>query len=148
MKHHLLIHSHQHTMRLDRLLHFGRHGVQISLLFIPGIEVEHWIQQRPQLLRSHLGNIFAEINVHERTVRIGLRLVPSRRNRVVVSPGNLQVLVPLLAVYGAAIDLETNVIVLDLHQRDVRRVARLYRRTPEGERLAQFFAVGRDHVSL
>ena len=43
MKHHLLIHPHQHMVRLNRRLHLRRHAVQIGLLFIPGIEIEHWI---------------------------------------------------------------------------------------------------------
>src|ERR1700729_2424384 len=41
VQHHFRIHSNQHTVRLNGLFHLRRHGIQIRLLFVSRIEIEH-----------------------------------------------------------------------------------------------------------
>ena len=43
MQHHLLIHPHQHMMRLNGRLYFRRYAIQIRLLFVPRLEIKHRI---------------------------------------------------------------------------------------------------------
>lgn len=58
---------------------------------------------------------------------------------------NLYVLVPLLPQYWSAVNLEANVVVLDLHKRNVRRITRLYRWAPKVQRLLQFDTIRGDY---
>src|SRR5260370_29629190 len=58
------------------------------------------------------------------------------------------VLVPLLSMNWSAVYLETNVVVLDLDKRNMRRVARLYRWAPQREGLLQLPAAGRNRPIL
>src|SRR5579864_1700950 len=41
MHHHLCVHADQHMMRLDCFFHLRRHGIEIGLFLVPGIEVQH-----------------------------------------------------------------------------------------------------------
>src|SRR5437879_5085728 len=52
------------------------------------------------------------------------------------------VLVPLLAADGTAIDLEVNMIILDLHKRDMSGIARFHRWSPQRHCRLQFRGVG------
>ena len=82
-------------------------------------------------------------------MRIGLRVFPrSGWHRSAPSAGDLDVLIPLLAMNRAAVDFEMNVILFNLDERNVRRIARLDGGSPKAESLLHLFAIGRDHALL
>src|SRR5437868_2210386 len=58
----------------------------------------------------------------------------------------LNVLVPLLSVDGAAINVEVDLTVLNLHKGDVRRIAWPNGRPPQGKELLQFLTVRPDRT--
>ncbi len=99
------------------------------------------------MLYCHLRHMLVEIKIHEGTMRIGLLVLPTR-NRRTVRPGELHALIPFLPTHRTTIDFEMNMVILDLHKGDVRRIAGLHSRPPDGERLPQFVAVRRDHTVL
>src|SRR6202795_4514503 len=57
-------------------------------------------------------------------------------------------LIPLLPQHRSAIDLETDVVILNLNKGDMCRIARFHRRSPQVQRLLQFHTVGSDHSLL
>ena len=131
---------------LNRLLHHGRHGIQVRFLFVPGVEIEHGKEESTQLLRCHFRDILLEVDIEVGSVRIGRRLIAGQGNLLPIRPLDLDTVVPLLAMNRTAVDIEMNVVVLDLHIREVGRIARPYRWPPEGESLLQLGTVGRRHA--
>src|SRR5207302_3811474 len=105
--------------------------------FVSRFEVEHRQEQIAQLLRSHLRDVLVEVNIEIGSVRILLRLIRRQGNRSSIRARYLDMLVPFLTMNRAAVEIEMDVVVLDLHIRDVRRITRPHRRSPEGEGLLQ-----------
>ena len=124
-------------MGFDRLLHLGGYGVQISFFLIPGVKIEHRQQQVAQLRRAHLGNVLVEVNIEIAAMRVVDLFVFGEGNRSSVGPGNLNSLIPLLAVNRPAIQIKVNVVVLNPDIGDVCRITGLDRRSPERQQLLQ-----------
>jgi len=143
VQHHFGVHSHQHVVRLDGLLDFRRDRIQICFFFIPRIEIEHGIKQVAQLLCRHLRNVLVEVNFQVGSMRILLGFGGRDGSRVAVCSRNLNVLIPLLAVHRAAVNVEVDVVVFNLHEGDVCRIAGPDCRSPQGQRLLQFRATRR-----
>ena len=137
VQHHFRIHSNQHTVRLNGLFHLRRHGIQIRLLFVSRIEIEHRMKHLAQLSRRHFRNIFVEINIQIGSVGIGLRLIGTHLHGRPVGTGNLDMLVPFLTVNGTTVEVEMNVVVLNQNEGDVSRIPRLNGWSIEGESLLQ-----------
>ena len=146
MQHHLGVHSDQHVVRLDRFLHLRRHGVEIRFFFIPGVEIEHRIEQVAQLRGAHLRNIFVEVDIEIAAMRILRGLIVGESNRGPVGPVNSNVLVPLLATNRAAVEVEMNVVVFDADVGNVGRIAGLDRRVHRAIKLLQIRTIGRGHA--
>ena len=142
VQYHLRAHSNQHVMRLNRRLHLRRHSVQVRLFLVSRFEVEDRQEEIAQLLRGHLRDVLIEVDIEIGSVRILLRLIRRQRNRSSIRARDLNVLIPLLAMNGAAVEVEMNVVVLDLDIRDVSRIARPHRRSPDGESLLQLRPMG------
>src|SRR5438309_10523082 len=87
------------------------------------MKVEHRRQQITHLLRCQLRNMMVETHINERTVRIILRIAAGAYWPSAMGSLNLDVLIPFLAVDRAAVNLKTNVVVLDLYIRNMRGLA-------------------------
>src|ERR1700738_3294501 len=87
------------------------------------MEVEHRRQQITHLLRCQLRNMMVETHINERTVRIILRIAAGADWPSAIGSLDLDVLIPLLALDWAAVNLKTNVVVLDLYIRNMRGIA-------------------------
>src|SRR5215467_1098167 len=112
-------------MSQDGLLDLRRHGVEIGLFFVVGSEIQHRIQQVPQLLRRHLWNVLVEEDIEISPMRILLRIRRRQGHGIAAGSGNLDVLIPFLPMYRTAINVEVNVIVPDLDERDMRWISGL-----------------------
>src|SRR5206468_3264122 len=82
-----------------------------------------------------------------RPVRIGLWVVVPRGYRP-AGAGDLDVLIPLLATNRSPVDLQVNVIVSDLHVRDVSRVPDFHRGSINRHHLLQLSRAGGDDAIL
>ena len=87
------------------------------------MKIEHGRQQITHLLRRQLRHMMVETHINERTVRIILRIAAGAYWPSAIGSLNLDVLIPFLTVDRAAVNLKTNVVVLDLYVRNMCGIA-------------------------
>src|SRR5579859_3929006 len=81
-------------------------------------------------------------------MRVGLRLIARQGNLRPAVARDRYVLIPLLAVNRATVDIEVNMVVFNLHERDVRRIARFHSGSPDGQCRLQIVSAGTGHAVL
>src|SRR5882762_6678873 len=106
------------------------------------MKVEHRRQQITHLLRCQLRNMMVETQINERTVRIILRIAAGAYRHSSISTLNLDVLIPFLTVNRAAVNLKSNVVVLDLYIRNMCGIAEFYCRPKQCHLLLQLLPSG------
>src|SRR5216684_5322683 len=112
------------------------------------MKVEHRLQQVAHLLRGQLRNMMVETQINERTMRIILRIAAGAYWHSAIGTLNLDVLIPFLTVDRAAVNLKSNVVVLDLYIRNVCGIAEFHCRPKQCHLLLQLLPSGSNHAVL
>src|ERR1700730_4881953 len=92
--------------------------------------------------------MMVETHINERTVRIILRIAAGAYWDSAIGSLNLNVLIPFLTVDRAAVNLKTNVVVLDLYIRNMCGIADFHCRPKQRHLLLQLLPSGSNHAVL